>query len=217
MEHKQTHPWHYYPVHFSTDWCKHTGVAIYKTWGRGWHWPRQGIWEWGVLRNPLKNPLKNPVEESRCSQGPHFRLKSSKLTAHKTPFWKMILEISLFILYNLKFCPNFSSQAPKFKIFSSQHLIFQRQKSVLDEMYLRYLCARFVQCATNPTHQKNQLHHATKPCSFKSYPPFCGKWRNYIWRCSAFKRLVTIFLYSWFFKFQPLSYQLAKKKKKSPR
>ena len=46
-------------------------------------------------------------------------------------------------------------------------------------------------------------HHKT--LQFYSYPSFCWKWHNYIWRHSAFKWPVTPIFYYWFLKFKPLS------------
>ena len=72
----------------------------------GGHWPRK--WVWGCAA------LKTPFSRISCrSQGSHFKVGVSS----QDP---LLRKFGNFSLYSLNFCPNFSSQAPKFENFSSQ-------------------------------------------------------------------------------------------------
>ena len=70
--------------------------------GRG-HWPKKGVWGCAALKTPF----------SRLSfslQGSHFKQKYQFTRPPFEKIWK-------FSLYSLNFCPNLSSQAPKFGNF----------------------------------------------------------------------------------------------------
>ena len=56
-----------------------------------------------------------------------FQAKELKSQFTRPPFWE---KFGNFSLYCLNFCPNFSSQAPKFGHFQTTRPLFQRQNSV---------------------------------------------------------------------------------------
>ena len=83
--------------------------------GAGGHWPRKGVWGCAALKT-LFSCL------SRSSQWSHFKQKSLKVSS-QDPLLRN--KLKFYSLYSLNFCPNFSSQAPKFEKFSSQDPSFR--------------------------------------------------------------------------------------------
>ena len=125
------------------------------------HWPRKEVWGCAALKTPFSCL-------SRSSQGSHFKQKSLKVSSQDPLLRKKIGNFSLF---SLNFCPNFSSQGPKFEHFSSQDTrpLFQKQKSV------------------------------RKPCTLRKSGPHIPTWKKvqYLPRVAKFEFKVTVHYGLW--------------------
>ena len=117
----------------------------------GGHWPRKGVWGCAALKTPFRaSPVvrKGPISNKRVSsQDPLLR------------------KFGNFSLYSLKFCPNFSYQASKFRNFqltSPQILKFSVHKPLNFEIFSSHTSSfRSKYQFTSPTLRKSRPHTPT--------------------------------------------------------